>query len=302
MSLARASARRMTKRGSPSYGSPPGFSTSQNRRPTLWVSPVRQGRILNVDGSGMAIMSDSSIRLKPVIDEPSKPIPSSSAPAISSRPTANDFSWPKMSVNQRRTNSTFCSSTCASTASAPAPVLSSIAAISAVPFRKLCRWPGGRGAPRVRAPPHCQSRPRWDLLGLVGLEDRFALLSGADAYGILDRQDEDLSVADRTAAGVAEDRLPDHPHVLSFHDDLELELRPQVDRELRAAIVLGDPLLPAGALRLDDREAREARLEQLLTDAVEGLVPDVGDDHLHAVTSPGRAVAPKAGAPPGAAC
>ena len=29
-----------------------------------------------MSGSGIAIMSDSSIRLKPVIDEPSKPMPS----------------------------------------------------------------------------------------------------------------------------------------------------------------------------------------------------------------------------------
>ncbi len=35
-------------------------------------------------------MSDSSIALKPVIDEPSKPIPSSSALCISDGVTAND--------------------------------------------------------------------------------------------------------------------------------------------------------------------------------------------------------------------
>jgi hypothetical protein len=93
----------------------------------LWVSPVRQGRIRNVSGSGIAIMSDSSIRLKPVMDEPSKPIPSSSAPASSSRPIANDLSWPKMSVNQSRTNSTLCSSTCASTSGALARVSSMVA-------------------------------------------------------------------------------------------------------------------------------------------------------------------------------
>ena len=39
--------------------------------------------IRNVAGSGIATMSDSSIALKPVIDEPSKPIPSSSAPSTS---------------------------------------------------------------------------------------------------------------------------------------------------------------------------------------------------------------------------
>ena len=51
-------------------------------------------------------MSDSSIRLKPVIDEPSKPMPSSSAPSISEGVIANDFRWPSRSVNQKRTCST----------------------------------------------------------------------------------------------------------------------------------------------------------------------------------------------------
>jgi hypothetical protein len=44
------------------------------------------------------------MRLKPVIDEPSKPIPSSSAPSSSSLPTAKLLSWPRMSVNHSRMN------------------------------------------------------------------------------------------------------------------------------------------------------------------------------------------------------
>ena len=71
-----------------------------------FVSPCRQGISWKVSGSGIATMSDSSIALKPVIEEPSNPIPSSSAPAISLGVTANDFRCPSMSVNQRRTNST----------------------------------------------------------------------------------------------------------------------------------------------------------------------------------------------------
>ena len=47
-------------------------------------------------------MSDSSIALKPVIDEPSKPIPPSNASSRSSELIENDFSWPRMSVNQSR--------------------------------------------------------------------------------------------------------------------------------------------------------------------------------------------------------
>ena len=45
-----------------------------------------------------------------VIDEPSKPIPSSSAPSISLGVTAKLFRWPSMSVNHSSTNSTPSSS------------------------------------------------------------------------------------------------------------------------------------------------------------------------------------------------
>src|SRR5579862_6734253 len=51
-------------------------------------------------------MSDSSIALNPVIEEPSKPIPSLSAPSISDGVIAKLFRWPSMSVNQKRAYST----------------------------------------------------------------------------------------------------------------------------------------------------------------------------------------------------
>jgi hypothetical protein len=82
MLFARSSARFMTHRGSPSYGSPPGTCTSQNIRPVA-LSSGRHGRIENVVASGIAIMSDSSIGLKPVIEDPSKPIPPSNASSSS---------------------------------------------------------------------------------------------------------------------------------------------------------------------------------------------------------------------------
>src|SRR2546430_752578 len=50
----------------------------------------------------MAIMSDSSIALKPVMEEPSKPIPPSNASSSSSALMEKLFSCPRMSVNQRR--------------------------------------------------------------------------------------------------------------------------------------------------------------------------------------------------------
>ncbi len=65
-------------------------------------SPLRQGRIANVAGSGTAIMSDSSIALKPVIEEPSKPMPPSNASASSVLLMLKALRLPRMSVNHRR--------------------------------------------------------------------------------------------------------------------------------------------------------------------------------------------------------
>src|SRR2546423_15276438 len=100
----------------------------------------------------------------------------------------------------------------------------------------------GRGAAGSAPRPWAVSGPCGYLLGPVGLEDLLALLPRPDADGVLDREQEDLPVPDRTAAGVAQDRLLDDPDVPVLHDHLELQLRPQVDLELRAAVVLGDPL------------------------------------------------------------
>ena len=68
-----------------------GVITLQNIRPTP-CSSGRHGSTANVAGSGIAIMSDSSIALKPVIDEPSKPMPDSNASSSSSTLIENDFS------------------------------------------------------------------------------------------------------------------------------------------------------------------------------------------------------------------
>ena len=81
------------------------MTTSQIIRPTF-DSPERHGMTTNVSGSGIATISDSSIALKPVIDEPSKPIPSSSAPASSPGVIAKLFRCPSRSLNQRSIDST----------------------------------------------------------------------------------------------------------------------------------------------------------------------------------------------------
>ncbi len=60
-------------------------------------------------------MSDSSIGLKPVIEEPSKPIPPSKASSSSWALIEKLFSCPSTSVNQSRTKRTFRSLTISST-------------------------------------------------------------------------------------------------------------------------------------------------------------------------------------------
>src|SRR5215217_5185609 len=80
-------------------------------------SSGRHGSTANVDASGTAIMSDSSIALKPVIDEPSNPMPPSNASSSWSELMLNDFSWPRTSVNQSRMKRMPRSSTSALTSS-----------------------------------------------------------------------------------------------------------------------------------------------------------------------------------------
>ena len=91
---------------------------SQNIRATAFSSSGRQGISAKVDGSGIAIMSDSSIGLKPVIEEPSKPMPPSKASSSSAALIEKLFSWPSTSVNQSRTKRTSCSLTISMTSAA----------------------------------------------------------------------------------------------------------------------------------------------------------------------------------------
>ncbi len=75
---------------------------SQNIRAT-WASDFH-GMIWNVEGSGLATMSDSWMRLKPSMEEPSKPMPSLNAPSSSCGVIAKDFRNPRTSVNHSRMN------------------------------------------------------------------------------------------------------------------------------------------------------------------------------------------------------
>ena len=87
-------------------------------RATAFSSSGRQGIIAKVEGSGIAIMSDSSIGLKPVIEEPSKPMPPSKASSSSEELIEKLFSWPRTSVNQSRMKRTSRSLTISATSAA----------------------------------------------------------------------------------------------------------------------------------------------------------------------------------------
>jgi hypothetical protein len=132
----RSSARRRTWRESAAYGSPSGVRMSHTMRATD-RSPACHGIVRYVVGSGSATMSDSSIALNPVTDEPSKPMPRSSVPGSSSRVMAKLFRRPTTSVNHSRMNLTSSSATRRSTSSrASVPVrLASIGPIDP----SLCR-------------------------------------------------------------------------------------------------------------------------------------------------------------------
>ena len=89
---------------------------SQNMR-AVPPAPARQGSTAKVLGSGQATMSDSSMRAKPSIEEPSKPMPSSKAPSSSAGVTAKLLRKPSTSVNQKRMNLICFSSTMRRTSS-----------------------------------------------------------------------------------------------------------------------------------------------------------------------------------------
>src|SRR5215217_8194732 len=209
-------------------------------------SSGRHGSSRNVLGSGMAIMSDSSIALKPVIEEPSKPMPASNAPSRSWELIENDLSWPRMSVNQRRMNRTPVSRTWARTSSAVVGC-SSVSAMKARTLqpaqRPRAQLAQGRGqlAPHVRQPVlHPGGRPVAD----VALDDapRLELLHplGQQAVGEVRHGAADLREAHRAAVEQHVDDRARPP----LADELDRLV--QIGAALARALQRRDRDLPAG--------------------------------------------------------
>src|SRR3989338_3357252 len=111
-------------------------------------------------------------------------------------------------------------------------------------------------------------------------------LARADPDGRVHRMHEDLAVADVARLGRARDHLGDLVDEVIRDDDLDLDLREEVDRVLAAAVELGVSLLSAEAAHLRHRHADDADAREGLLDVVELERLDDRLDLLHAKSSP----------------
>src|SRR5262245_37144411 len=134
--------------------------------------------------------------------------------------------------------------------------------------------------------------------------DRFrSALAGADADHLVERQDEDLSVADLPLlAGPAalQDGVDGRLDELLVDGDLQLHLADQVHLVLMPSVDLGVSLLAADALDVADRQAEHLHLAQRV---LHGLQPgglDDGDDVFHCGSSLPRAISTAAPSAPAA--
>src|SRR5207253_2975937 len=130
-----------------------------------------------------------------------------------------------------------------------------------------------------------------------------AALAGADAHRFLDRQNEDLAVADLVGFRRELDRLDRALGERVVEDHLDLHLREEVDHVFGAAIDLGVALRPAEAPDFADGHARDADLVQrrlrLAAGEEDAVLPGRGQGERHRVAA--GAVAEQIGRPLGGA-
>src|SRR5689334_21065671 len=190
------------------------------------VGFAMKGSMAAVAGSGTASMSDALIGCQPRIDEPSSPEPSSKSSSLSSLVgIVKCCQVPSRSQNFMSTASTLLSLANLST---------SLGVCVA-----------------MRAPP---TGPARLARALRSSDCGASALAGSDPDDLLDRQDEDLAVADPSGLCSLLDRFDYFRDLLVAHDDLELHLRQEIDDVLGAPVELGVALLAAEALHLRHRE------------------------------------------------
>ena len=102
-----------------------------------------------------------------------------------------------------------------------------------------------------------------------GLERARSRFARADSDRLLERADEDLSVANVSCFGSFFDGVDRAFHLVFAEGDLDLYLRKEVDYVFGAAIQLTVALLPAESTCLDDRQALDADLRKGLSHLVE---------------------------------
>ncbi len=90
------------------------------------------------------------------------------------------------------------------------------------------------------------------------LQRGFAGLAGADAHGLTDIKDEDLTIADCAGIGRGLDRFDYARCEIVIADDLDLDFRNHVRGIFGAPVDFGLPLLAAEALHLGHRHAGDA--------------------------------------------
>src|SRR5581483_558304 len=188
----------------------------------LSVGIAVNGSITAVVGSGMTSMSEALIGCHPRIDDPSKPLPSSKMSSlISLGGIVKCCQMPSRSRNLRSIASVLLS------------------------FRNFITSLGvGVAIPSPSSELFCGSLDRVS-----------AALAGPDADDFVDRQHEDLPVADASRLGRFLDRLDHVRDLLVAHDDLELHFGEEIHDVFRATVELGVALLPPESLHLAHGDA-----------------------------------------------
>src|ERR1022692_531300 len=119
----------------------------------------------------------------------------------------------------------------------------------------------------------------------VFLERVFAALTGADPDRLVDGRDEDLPVADPPSSRDAHDRLHDVTDDVIFDDDLDPDLRNEIDDVGRPTVDLFLSAGPTEALHLVDGHSLNADLAQTILHIVELERLDDGFDLFHLVST-----------------
>src|SRR5436190_7922829 len=112
-----------------------------------------------------------------------------------------------------------------------------------------------------------------------------AAVAGADADGLLDRENKNLAIADAASAGGVLDRFDRAVGKVVLNHHLDFHLGEEIDDIFGTAIELGMALLPAEAFHLSDGDAGDADFVERVFHIVEFERLDDRFDLLHAFLS-----------------